>query len=161
MNREEFNTCVDQHSDKVYRFILRYMPDADMAKDLLQDTFEKMWISRKSIEFTKAKSYLFSAVHHKIINQSIVDRRNESINNLDPDKITHNEQYSDLKDVLDKALNILPEIQKTVILLRDYGGYTYKEIGEITGLKSAQVKVYIFRARTTLREYLVRMDILI
>jgi RNA polymerase sigma-70 factor (ECF subfamily) len=45
-----------------------------------------------------------------------------------------------------------------VILLRDYEGYSYQEIGGITGLSESQVKVYIFRARKALKAYLVRMD---
>ena len=55
---------------------------------------------------------------------------------------------------LEKALNKLPEIQKSVVLLRDYEGYSYEEIGEICGLKESQVKVYIFRARTFLKNYI-------
>jgi RNA polymerase sigma-70 factor (ECF subfamily) len=63
--------------------------------------------------------------------------------------------YSDLKEVLDEAIKLLPEIQRTVVLLRDYEGYSYKEIGEITELTEAQVKVYIYRARLALKKYIV------
>jgi RNA polymerase sigma-70 factor (ECF subfamily) len=55
-------------------------------------------------------------------------------------------------------LTRLPEIQKTVITLRDYEGYSYEEIGEITGLNPSQVKVYIYRARVTLKNYIGRLD---
>jgi RNA polymerase sigma-70 factor (ECF subfamily) len=44
-------------------------------------------------------------------------------------------------------------------MLRDYEGYSYKEIGDITGLTESQVKVYIFRARVTLKNYLVATDL--
>jgi len=43
-------------------------------------------------------------------------------------------------------------------MLRDYEGYDYAAIGEITGLSESQVKVYIFRARVFLKEYLVSID---
>jgi len=52
----------------------------------------------------------------------------------------------------------LPEIQRSVLMLRDYEGYAYKEIGEITGLNESQVKVYIYRARVFLKNYLVSID---
>ena len=64
----------------------------------------------------------------------------------------------DLKAIVHKALDQLPEIQKSVILLRDYEGYDYAEIGKITGLNESQVKVYIFRARQTLKNYLVSLE---
>ena len=52
------------------------------------------------------------------------------------------------------ALNLLPEIQKAVITLRDYEGYSYEEIGKITDLNESQVKVYIYRARLFLKQYI-------
>ena len=70
-------------------------------------------------------------------------------------------QYSDLKEILDEALQRLPELQKSLVLLRDYEGYSYDEIGRITGLNESQVKVYIFRARTTLKNYLVSIENLV
>jgi len=51
-------------------------------------------------------------------------------------------------------LNTLPEIQRSVILLRDYEGYNYEEIAEVTELTLSQVKVYIFRGRQKLKEYI-------
>jgi RNA polymerase sigma-70 factor (ECF subfamily) len=60
--------------------------------------------------------------------------------------------------VLTEALGKLPNIQRSVILLRDYEGYSYEEIGEITGLNESQVKVYIYRARVFLKEYIGSLD---
>jgi RNA polymerase sigma-70 factor (ECF subfamily) len=45
-----------------------------------------------------------------------------------------------------------------VVLLRDYEGYAYDQIGEITGLTESQVKVYIFRARVSLRNYIGKLE---
>ena len=71
------------------------------------------------------------------------------------------EDNFDLKEVLEEALNTLPEKQKAVILLRDYEGYSYDEIAEITELSASQVKVYIFRARKALQAYIKRLDLVI
>lgn len=57
--------------------------------------------------------------------------------------------------MLDYALGKLPENQKTVILLRDYEGYSYEEIEQITGLSASQVKVYLFRARKSMKDRLI------
>jgi len=79
----------------------------------------------------------------------------DDINNED---YSHNEQFSDLNEILHKAINQLPEIQRSVVLLRDYEGYSYEEIGEITGLNESQVKVYIFRARAFLKNYIGSLE---
>jgi RNA polymerase sigma-70 factor (ECF subfamily) len=69
--------------------------------------------------------------------------------------------YSDLKEILDMAVGKLPEIQRSVILLRDYEGYSYEEIGNITNLKESQVKVYIYRARVFLKKYIVSPEFVV
>ncbi len=52
----------------------------------------------------------------------------------------------------------MPEAQRSAVLLRDYEGYSYQEIGDITGQSEAQVKTNIFRARTALRNVIKSMD---
>lgn len=69
-----------------------------------------------------------------------------------------NDNYSDLSEVLQEALAQLPLIQRSVIMLRDYEGYEYNEISDITQLSLSQVKVYIFRARKSLKDYLVSVE---
>ena len=67
----------------------------------------------------------------------------------------------DINDILHKALATLPEAQRHAMLLRDYEGYSYQEIGDITGMSEAQVKINIFRARTALKNKLKSIDNLI
>lgn len=73
----------------------------------------------------------------------------------------HDRQYSDLSEILSDAVKLLPDIQRTVVLLRDYEGYSYKEIGDITELSEAQVKVYIYRARIFLKNYIGKMEVVV
>ena len=60
----------------------------------------------------------------------------------------------ELKEWLHYGLNSLTEQQRSLVLLRDYEGYSYQEIGDITSLTESQVKVYLFRARKALKEYI-------
>ena len=69
-----------------------------------------------------------------------------------------NRPVNNLKKILDEALARLPETQRSLVLLKDYEGYSYEEIGQITGLNSSQVKVYLHRARVQLKEYLVKIE---
>lgn len=58
------------------------------------------------------------------------------------------------QEVVDRAVSILPPVQKSVILLRDLEGYSYQDIGEILGLSESQVKVYLFRGRNKIKKQL-------
>jgi RNA polymerase sigma-70 factor (ECF subfamily) len=161
MTVAEYNQCVDSHSDKVYRFILKNLRDEYAAQDIVQDAFEKMWLKFREISQANAKSYLFTTAYHRMIDHIRKEERMERLDYKTEARDHYNHHYNDLKEVLDEALRRLPEIQRSLILLRDYEGYSYEEIGNITGLKEPQVKVYIFRGRLALKNYLVSVENLV
>ncbi|RLD59671.1 MAG: RNA polymerase sigma factor [Bacteroidetes bacterium] len=158
MTVKEYNKCVDDHADGVYRFILKNIKDVEMARDIVQDAFTKMWIKVKDISGKKAKSYLFTAAYHTMIDAIRKNKKMTNTDDIGKFDSGHESGYSDLKEILDEAVGQLPEIQRSVLLLRDYEGYSYKEIGTITDLNESQVKVYIYRARLFMKNYLVSMD---
>ena len=158
MTVSEYNRAVDLYSDGIYRFLLKNTRDTDKAKDLVQDTFEKLWLKLDTVTNEKVKSYLFTTAYHTFIDSFRRDGRIEALDNIKTDQYHHSEQYSDLHEVLDAAINQLPEAQRSVILLRDYEGYSYEEIAEITGLNESQVKVYIFRGRAFLKSYIGNLE---
>lgn len=158
MTTAEFNRTVDLYADNLYRFILKNIRDEEKARDIVQDTFEKMWRKVADITFETAKSYMFSAGYRTMIDLIRREKKKGDFEEVKEINLSHSKQYSDLQEILHEGLNRLPETQKTVILLRDYEGYSYEEIGEITGLGESQVKVYIYRARKALKEYIGSMD---
>jgi RNA polymerase sigma-70 factor (ECF subfamily) len=138
--------------------VLKHIKDKDAAKDIVQDSFEKMWRKIDTIDAQKAKTYLFTTAYHTLVDYTRKESKKTNLKEVDYNAHSHTSQYSDLKVLLNKGLEQLPEIQKTVLLLRDYEGYDYEEIGNITNLNASQVKVYIFRARTFLKNYIGRME---
>jgi RNA polymerase sigma-70 factor (ECF subfamily) len=113
-----------------------------------------MWKNIDNVDGKKAKSYLFTTGYHTMIDRIRRKKNVSDYTEVNEESLFHTQQYSDLKKILNDAINLLPEIQKSVILLRDYEGYSYHEIGKITGLGESQVKVYIYRARLFLKEYI-------
>src|SRR5687768_10319799 len=128
--------------------------DAETAKDTVQDCFEKLWLKRETVDGTKAKSYLFTTAYNTMIDKKRKGKRMDYTDTLPANSGSSSLANPDLQELLHKALNTLTEIQKTVIILRDDEGYSYEEIGEITGLNESQVKVYIFRARVSLKNHI-------
>lgn len=158
MTTAEYNTCVDQYADGVYRFILKNVKDKERARDIVQDSFAKMWEKSEDILTEKSKSYLFTTAYHTMIDDI---RREKRITRLDEGTevlLSVDHSWSDLKEVLQTALETLPEIQKLVLTLRDYEGYSYEEIGQIANLSASQVKVYIYRGRLALKKYIGSPD---
>jgi len=154
MTATEYNLCVDKHADGVYRFILKCIGDEEQARDVVQESFTRLWERHRDVESEKAKSYLFTTAYHAMIDAIRREKRHTRLEDYHTSDMMAESPGIDLKEVLNEAVDRLPEIQKSVILLRDYEGYSYEEIGNITGLNESQVKVYIFRARVYLKNYI-------
>jgi len=158
MTSREYNISVDEYSDDIYRFILKNIRDEERSKDIVQDAYIKLWKKVSGVSFDKARSYLFTTAYRLMIDQ--IRRRKVEIDYSARKSIGTHEinEYFDLKKILEEAANKLPEIQKSVLLLRDYEGYSYNEIGEICGLSESQVKVYIYRARIAMKAYIGSLE---
>lgn len=158
MTTGEYNQIVKLYANNLYRYLLKNIRDEERAKDLVQDSFEKLWMNCRDVSFSKAKSYLFSIAHNTMVDMIRKEKRMIVTDTADLPQNAHSKQYSDLKEILDQGLNKLPEIQRSVLLLRDYEGYNYQEIGQICELSESQVKVYIYRARLFLKNYIGQIE---
>jgi RNA polymerase sigma-70 factor (ECF subfamily) len=157
MTSDEYNQCVDQYTDAIYRFAFRHLRTEDDAKEIVQISYEKFWMKHAEVHIEKAKSYLFAIANHCIIDEFRKRKNTTSIDELNYNNHPRTETNlpdPQLKELLLRALNELTPLLRTVLLLRDYEGYSYAEIGEVTNLNESQVKVYIFRARQTMKSKL-------
>ncbi len=152
---------METYADGIFRFILKNLTDEDKAHDVVQDTFEKLWRNRKNVNPEKVKSYLFTTAYHTMIDYIRKERRSDNFDKVREEDCAHSCQYSDLREVLDMALAQLSDVQRSVVLLRDYEGYSYEEIAQITALNESQVKVYIYRARKKLKAIIGTMEAVI
>jgi RNA polymerase sigma-70 factor (ECF subfamily) len=161
MTDREYNDCVTLYADNVYRFILKNLRREDDARDVVQSAFEKLWKNRSAVDPVKSKSYLFTIAYHQMIDQLRKEKRIELRSAFREETMVSDKPVSQLKKALEAALARLNETQRSLVLLKDYEGYSYVEIGQITGLTESQVKVYLHRARIQLKNYLVSLENLI
>jgi RNA polymerase sigma factor (sigma-70 family) len=156
MTEREYNQCVDLYSDGVFRFIVKNLRHEEDARDIVQTAFEKLWRNREQVENAKSKSYLFTVAYNQMIDHLRKNKRVTLKEEFNAEaKVQHSNFSSNTRKILMEALNRLNETQKSLVMLKDYEGYTYEEIGKIMGLNESQVKVYLHRARLVLKEYLV------
>ncbi len=161
MTVREYNRSVEDHADHIYRFLLGSIRQKELAEDIVQDTYEKLWVKRENVSYEKVKTYLFTTAYHTMIDRLRKEKRIVSMEETAGGEDSAEMRSPDLNDVLHEALDRLPPDQKAVVLLRDYEGYSYREIGEITGQSESQVKINIFRGRRFLKNYIGSMEVLI
>jgi RNA polymerase sigma-70 factor (ECF subfamily) len=158
MTEKEFNDCVKLYADNVYRFILKNLKHEEDARDVVQASFEKLWINRGKVDNDRSKSYLFTVAYHQMIDLIRKNKRVKLEEDFSSSLQTTREPQSEIKKLLNEALYRLSETQRSLVLLKDYEGYSYDEIAEITSLSISQVKVYLHRARIQLKNYLVKPE---
>ena len=161
MTINDYNQAVNLYADRLFRFVLKNIKDKHMAEDLVQDSYEKLWKNMQKVDGKKVKAYLFTTAYHTMIDRIRREKRETYTDGNQIPETGYEITYSDLKEVLNEGLNRQPEVQRMVLLLRDYEGYSYQEIGEIAGLSESQVKVYIYRARVFLKNYIGKPETVI
>lgn len=153
----DYNNCVKEWADALFRFACKCTGHEEDARDVVQNSFEVLWQKRQDVVPAKAKAFLFQVAY----NQSVDNYRKRSrviYKEQDEDSRHTTTHSSDLKQVLERALTKLDEQGRALVLLKDYEGYRYEEIAQITGLNETQVKVYLHRARKILKDYLVSVE---
>lgn len=158
MTEKEYNLSVDLFADRLYRFIVKNLKHEEDAKDIVQNTFEILWTRRREVIFEKARAYLFTVGYRNMIDHLRKSRRMSLVDDFAEDAGGGQQEPRDLKAVLLQALDRLSGVQRSLVLLKDYEGYSYAEIAQITDLSESQVKVYLHRARLKMRAYLVKKE---
>lgn len=159
MDADCYNACVREWADALYRFAWKYTGNPEDARDVVQNSFAVLWEKKDRVIPEKAKAFLFQVAYRQSVD--IYRKQRKIIFAEMPDPVSERPHPADLKRILDKALSQLEEQPRALVLLRDYEGYSYEEISQITGLSVTQVKVYLFRARKTLKNYLVSVKTVI
>jgi RNA polymerase sigma-70 factor (ECF subfamily) len=166
---ERFEEIAIPHIDSVYRFALYTARNESDAKDLVQDTYLKAYrFFDKFQEGTDCKAWLFKILKNTFINTMRRNKKhnhNVSISELkeqgvivpDMDSDPEEEIFGDLfDDTISIAVNSLRDQYKTVVLLADVEGLSYREIANIVGCPIGTVMSRLHRGRNMLRKRLRR-----
>lgn len=157
MDAKSYNACVHEWADALFRFACKCTGNGEDARDIVQSSFEVLWQKRENVAQEKGKAFLFQVAYNQSVDMYRKKGRVQYQEELKHEGSFH-PSSPDLKRVLDKAMARLDEQSRALVLLKDYEGYRYEEIGQITGLSETQVKVYLHRARKTLKQYLVSVE---
>jgi RNA polymerase sigma-70 factor (ECF subfamily) len=166
MDIEAFENRVLPSKNKLYRFALRYLGNSEEAEDVVQDVLIKVWKGRDSMHqinnweawcmrLTKNLSLDRLRAQQRKGTDSMTEGFEVKQEGLSPHEKT---ELSESMQQVNKLMASLPEKQRQVMHLRDVEGYSYSEISEILELDMNQVKVSLFRARSAVREKLVKIN---
>ena len=160
-----FQNTVLPLSDRLFRLALRITMNRAEAEDVVQDTLLRVWEQRSQWEqINNLEAFAITTCRNRALDvQKRAGRNTKSLDEVDDvhsamfnvqSSLEAREQLSLVRRLMDG----LPELQRTIMLLRDIEGKTYQEIAQALGISETQVKVYLHRARTKIKEGLKIKD---
>lgn len=163
-DEEAMRELVERHQNRVYGTIARMLGSEREAEDLAQQVFVRVWKSagryQPSAKFT---TWLYTIVRNLVFSETR-RRGRADLNNPVDEEMRDDQQKTPSAEILDKekmaaiqsAIDALPEQQRMAIILRRYEEMPYEEMAVVLKQTVPGVKSLLFRARTALRESLVR-----
>ncbi|MDR1882710.1 MAG: RNA polymerase sigma factor [Prevotella sp.] len=163
MDAETFKKVFLPYHQKLYRIACCIVQDAANAEDIVQETFIKLWNKREEmygIENTEAFAII-------ILRNTCLDCLRKTKNNYRlnydadiPETASSAKQIEarDEADQVRKLINRLPDMQRQVMILKHWDGYSDEEIEQITGISPGNIRVILSRARKTIREQFIKMQ---
>ena len=159
MENISFRTTVLPLSDKLFRLALRITMNKAEAEDVVQDTLLKVWECREDWNrINNLEAFAIATCRNRALD--VVKRAGRDTENLDEmahfSSQTPHEQLEAREEIslVRRLMDSLPEVQRTIMLLRDIEGKTYQEIAQTLDISETQVKVYLHRARTKIKEWI-------
>ena len=149
----------------VLRFMQRVTKSLELAQEGVNDVMLTVWRNSKSFgRRSSVSTWIMGIAYHKALKALASRRRWSSRFGFDIDDFEDRreaavdpDEHRDLRDLLAKALDDLPPAQRAVVELTYFGGYSYEEIGTITGCPVNTVKTRMFHARAKLRKALTAL----
>ena len=84
MDKHQYNQCVELYADRLFRFAFSSLRNREQAEDVVQESFARVWEKVKTVDFDKAKSYLFTTAHHALVDEVRQRRQTRDIEELAP-----------------------------------------------------------------------------
>ncbi|MCS6858814.1 MAG: RNA polymerase sigma factor [Abditibacteriales bacterium] len=159
----------ERYQQPLFGFLYRLLNDRTAAEDLLQDTFFRIYDRRRTYQlgmkfstwmFTIAKNltadyFKHSARREMPVSQMATDDDEKEVEHfIDPSDVVEDWQKAELVHAVRRAVHSLPEDQRTVIILREYQGLSYRDIAAVVGCSEETVRVRAHRARQALKRRL-------
>lgn len=151
--------------DKLYRLALRITLNSQEAEDVVQDTLMKLWQQQDTWQqIHSLEAYCMTVCRRQALDKTelaashnlpLDEQPEQAAPQRTPDQaLSLNERMT----LVRQAMDSLPEVQRSIIQLRDVEGYSYREIADMLQVNETQVKVYLHRARTFIRNNIEKID---
>lgn len=161
-----FGKLYAHYSEPIYGRLLRLLKDSDIADEIIQELFLKVWEKREQINISQSfKSYLYTIAENLAYDhfRKVARERKlqDKFRQITTELYTHTEEdllSRESKDIIDKAIETLPLQRKTAFVLCKIEGKSYQEAAEIMGVSVSTISNHLVKANVSIRAYLSKSE---
>ncbi len=161
----DFKTDILPISNKLLRFALQILQNEEEAKDVLQDTFLKLWQKRDELyKVENIEAFAIRMIRNRCLDV-IRSRRTVSMELVKKNKLQNADcsdsnhlEIADSVGLIKRIIADLPDLQRTIIHLRDIEQLEYEEIAETTQMNVNAIRVNLSRARKKVRDEILKIQ---
>ena len=161
-NQNSYQIIFNHYWDQIYSTAFAFTKSAELSKDLAQDVFVKIWITREKLsEVNRFESFLYITARNLILDmlrKKIFTEENEEYLKKYFEESSHNPdrklEFKEFEEKIHQAINQLPPQQQTAFRLSRFNGLSHEEIARQMGVSKQTVKSYIVRAIVNLRQFI-------
>ena len=156
-----FSILFDRHSQRVLAYCKRFVGELEAAEDLLQENFIRFYraSTKKEKIMTNTPAFLIRIARNLCLSYKSNEITHLSYEDYMVDAYSSNENENDMIYQIRRALEMLPNEYREPLILREYEGFNYEEIADITGESLNNTKVRIHRAKLKLKEIMSSGDL--
>ncbi|AUP77455.1 RNA polymerase sigma factor [Flavivirga eckloniae] len=154
-----YNVAFKKHSKEVFNFLVYHYGDKELAEDVIQDAFLKLWKNCGNVPLKNVRAYLYTVSKNRIIdifrsNNSALKYKDNTTNVIEKETPEYILEEKEFHKQLNHVLNAMPEKYRVPFLLNRVDKKKYKEIAEIMDVTVKSVEKRIFNALVFLQEEL-------
>lgn len=162
MNPDEFKSTILALKNKLYRLAFRILDHEEEARDIVQDAMLRLWKERERLDgierpeafaFVITRNLSLDRLRSKAFRHDPLDQEHQWMPEARPDEMA---EWKDAASLVRKVISGLPELQRTIIHLRDIEGLEFEEIAEVTELNVNAIRVNLSRARKKVRDTVLK-----
>ncbi|GAB4316753.1 MAG: sigma-70 family RNA polymerase sigma factor [Candidatus Zixiibacteriota bacterium] len=165
-----FDTMVEQYRHRLFSFAYYNLGDREEAKDVVQDTLIKLWENWDSIDKGRIMSWLLQVARNRCLDIHRTHRTRKTLLRQNPNSIPPGQSMTrpespetnmenlDFREQVERALRVIEEPYRSIVILREIEDYTYAQICAAMEMPLNTVKVYLHRGRRMLRKHLLALE---
>lgn len=160
MDRLTYNKTIIPLSDSLFRMAKSILQDEDEAKDTVQDLLLKFWEMRDQLsKLDNPKAFAFKSLRNRCLDIIRLRKEEGDLDDTNCDESPNPYEQIEIQDAVKQVYELierLPELQRSILRMRDVEGMEIAEIAEIMDMKENAVSVNLSRARKKIREEMIK-----